>query len=210
MSRIRFRLRTALVLMVVACVPLGITASFLRSVRMQQQAVAELKSLGYTVAYSWDDSSGGHPLGQLLGKDATEAVIEVRLATTPSLLGDNTLERARPSLALLPSLRRLDLSYSTLSDGGLETLAGLSRLEELNLTNCKYVALETSALEKLPALRRLNLSRTQVGDDAVARLTELGQLEELNLCYTPMSNAGVAQLRETYQSRCRVLSMLHR
>jgi hypothetical protein len=206
MSRIRFRLRTALILMAVACVPLGLVAGFIRSVRLQQRAVAELERLGYVAVYDTDGigrmkSQNLEPVRQAFGRDAVDRVIEVRLAATPSLLGDNTLAKARTSLDLLPHLQTLDLSYSTMSDAGLAALAGLP-LQTLTLVHCKYVTLEDpSWLQPLSKLKRLDLRETQVSDDAIASLGQIQGVQTLLVGKTSITREGVAKLRQLVSAR---------
>jgi hypothetical protein len=209
MPRIRFRLRTALVLMVCVCIPLGFLAAYIRRVRLQQIAVAELQWRGYAAVYDNRlDQGKGSELGllrSLLGRHAVDSVVEVRLAIMPSLLGDNTLEKARPSLERLPHLRTLDLSYSTISDTGLQALASLPQLETLRLVNCKYVALEDACwLAQTPNLLHLDLRQTQIDDDAIPCLAQLLKLEELEVGKTPMTDTGVTKLRSLMNVRCSV------
>jgi Leucine-rich repeat (LRR) protein len=96
---------------------------------------------------------------------------------------------------LLPGLTSLDLSgqqrtdsglwFAAVTDAGLDSIASLRRLEELNLAGAKITDLGLAKLRALADLRELDLSRTQVTGQGLEALTGLPKLARLNLSSAP-------------------------
>ena len=83
-------------------------------------------------------------------------------------------------LARLTSLRRLDVTRSSLTAAGLERLGALVDLEELILAHASSIDdLAGTVLARLPALRVLDLSYTDFGDAGLAALQEHPALQRL-------------------------------
>lgn len=79
----------------------------------------------------------------------------------------------------------------------LRHLATCDRLTTLFLRNNTLSSNALSRVAECENLTRLDLSRsTGVDDDSVAPLKSLGALQRLDLVSTPISDAGLAQLRE--------------
>lgn len=143
-------------------------------------------------------------------------VVEVRL------LNDLATDEQLKLVGRLPGLRRLALVNARVTDAGLKELAGLARLEELDvhtahtkeelsdagleallpLKGLKVLTLNshrvTSAgmatVARLPAVESLDLTSTNVGDEGLKALTGLRSLRRLNVTNTPVTDAGVAHL----------------
>ncbi|CAM9298953.1 unnamed protein product [Ectocarpus fasciculatus] len=80
-------------------------------------------------------------------------------------------------------LRRLDLSYNSLSGGALSVLTHLPSLTDLDLT-CNGLADLPVAMARFPALQKLSLERNQLESDAAFDvLSRLPGLRELNLAF---------------------------
>ncbi|CAM9647589.1 unnamed protein product [Ectocarpus sp. 6 AP-2014] len=80
-------------------------------------------------------------------------------------------------------LRRLDLSYNSLSGGALSVLTHLPSLTDLDLTCNGLVGLPV-AMARFPVLQKLSLERNQLESDAVFDvLSRLPGLRELNLAF---------------------------
>ncbi len=143
-------------------------------------------------------------------------------------LRDLRLTQARvkgPSLAPFTGLRRLDLNYSSItddgmqyvagmkelthlalrdtlvSDAGVRHLAGLSKLESLDLYGTSLTDTGVSSLAGLKRLRKLNLLGANVSDESAALLAALPELEELNLYRSRITNDGLAKLRSLKKLR---------
>ena len=132
--------------------------------------IAGLKQLKVlALDFLWVSEEG---LSQLAGLEQLE---ELYLAKT--LVGDE-------SLALLnhfPRLRKPAISQTQVTSAGLEHLAGLTALEDLDLSEDSQIFDEgMSHLSGLTALKRLNLWRVAITDAglvAIGRAGELGVVE---------------------------------
>jgi uncharacterized membrane protein len=77
------------------------------------------------------------------------------------------------SLGKLTALTRLRLSHNALTDRGIEILAGLPRLERLNLySNPGVTDASVDVLARIASLRRLDVWQTGITADGIARLRQ--------------------------------------
>ncbi|CAN0363291.1 unnamed protein product [Pylaiella littoralis] len=109
----------------------------------------------------------------------------IRDIDMPNLRGQQKRGRAGGSDddVVYRELRRLDLSYNTLSAGALSSLARLPNLTDLDLT-CNGLTDLPQAMELFPRLQKLSLERNQLESDAVFDvLSKLPALRELNLAF---------------------------
>lgn len=92
----------------------------------------------------------------------------IRDIDMPNLRGQQKRGRAGGSDddVVYRELRRLDLSYNTLSAGALSSLARLPNLTDLDLT-CNGLTDLPQAMELFPRLQKLSLERNQLESDAV-------------------------------------------
>src|SRR5262249_59908495 len=92
----------------------------------------------------------------------------------------------------LSELKSLDISFTQISDVGLEHLASLGQLEELKLGGNKISGVGLHVLKLLPKLRKLSFYGIQrrnagwcwapvVTDSELETIALLGGLEELNV-----------------------------
>jgi len=82
-----------------------------------------------------------------------------------------------------------------IGDPGLSHLAGLTRLERLNLDYTAVTDEGLEALSGLASLESLSLDAAEVTDGAVGSLSALSSLKILNLYHTLVSEEGFEQLR---------------
>jgi hypothetical protein len=80
-----------------------------------------------------------------------------------------------------PTLRRLNLSRTSVGNSDLEKLEGLADLEDLNLSATKVSDAGMASLKKLVNLRKLDLGDTIVTDSGLEKLRGLSKLQELVL-----------------------------
>ncbi|MCU0959900.1 MAG: hypothetical protein MUF48_07320 [Pirellulaceae bacterium] len=135
-----------------------------------------------------------------------------------SVTGDRVSDAALQHVGQLPKLRTLVLN-TNITDAGLDMLAGLTRLEQLdlsqtritdvgiaNLTNypnlhtliLNSTAITNEALETIAGLKtiqKLYLGNTAVDDGAIESLQQMEQLRLLFLLDTPITPAGIEQLQ---------------
>lgn len=146
----------------------------------------------------WIETLGGD-----LVRGPGGAIVEVSLARTWAT--DNDVSR----VAEIKGLKRLDLSFTYVTDRGIEKLQQLQELEELKLDTAEFLTdgatnylranrrlrklvlrgvditdVGLPHLATLTNLRSLDLSHTMIGDVGIESLPALAELEELNLSAT--------------------------
>jgi internalin A len=132
----------------------------------------------------WVSGAGG-----VVTRDAQRNVTAVDLRA--SWAGDSDLA----SLASIPTLRRLDLSETRISDHGLRQLKGAPAIEDLNLRYAELITDEgISALKGWKHLKRLDLEGTKITDSALQHLSTLNSLEALNVGSVLVTDAGLESL----------------
>ena len=94
----------------------------------------------------------------------------------------------------ITTLQKLYLRGTSITDAGIQNLAGLTNLTELDLSDVAHDRCRAGALAGLTKLRRLNLQSANVTDAGIDVLKNLADLEELSLYRTKVSNAGLAKL----------------
>ncbi len=183
---LQFRVRTRLIVMLLACVGLGWVAIRLQRPRHQRMIVEEIIRLGGSVAYDYQlDSSGayiydGKPPGpnwlrELFGDDFFADVGFVKFGSPQVRDADlGCLDR-------LTHLRRLYLGGTQVTDAGLEHLPGLTELRSLRLSSTRVTDAGLKHLTGLTQLQHLDFQHTQVTGAGLAQLKWLTQLKTLNL-----------------------------
>jgi len=134
----------------------------------------------------------------LPGARVSDAGVE-HLKNLPALevvvLGDTTCtDDACQTFAALENLRVLNLNASQITDAGLARLKGLSRLETVRLGASRVTKL--ADLKGLSALRFLIVQNGAIGDEALAQLDGFDHLESLYLEGNPVTDDGIAGLKE--------------
>lgn len=147
-------------------------------------------------------------------KDASGEIVELNLADT--WVSDADMAK----VATLRGLRKLDLSHTRITDRGLEYLAPLEnvtdlncefaeylteegvahirhwkRLERLNLRGTKVTSKVFDSLAKLESLRSLDISSTQIEDEGFEQLSSLAKLERLAIGANRLSGAALPLLK---------------
>src|SRR5262249_35790330 len=133
---------------------------------------------------SFIEALGGHVV-----RAATGAVVEVSLARTWA--SDDDLER----LTRIKTIKRLDLSFTYVTDAGIQHLQDLPDLEDLTLDTVE--ALTDAAASYLRAdkkLRRLVLRGTDITDVGMPYLAALTGLKSLDLSHTMVGDVGLESL----------------
>lgn len=126
--------------------------------------------------------------GQGLRHLSTHAIKNLNLSRTP--LHDAAVVDL---LEMAHHVVRLNLASTEIRDEGVEQLAALHGLEELDLSLTKITG---ASFPSLPVgLRKLNLSGTTVVDIRLAPLERLGRLQSLDLSDTKITVAAVPQIK---------------
>jgi hypothetical protein len=104
---------------------------------------------------------------------------------------DDFSDREIQLLKFMPALKRVELSYSAVTDGGLAHLSGLNNLETLNL-DCTHIG-DTGLghLAGLPRLRSLSIVDTSVTDAGLVHIAGLKNLKRLSLASNGITDTGL-------------------
>ena len=167
-KKIRFGLRSFLVVMTLVCLLIGVVAQPLFKARKQRQVLAQLEKLGA------DISSAG-----TLIRDPTVGQV---------ILGffSNEYDRDR--------LYRIDFSGTSIADESLELLQELPYLYHLNLSGTKVTDAGLDSIVACPSLYELDLSDTQVTNAGALKLKSLQSLAWLNTMGTAINYDALSEL----------------
>jgi hypothetical protein len=161
----RYSLGTMLGLVTVLCLVLGL---WVERAERQRRAVAAVRETGGFVAYDYD-------------------------LTKPPInrTGPDWLYRF---LAVDYYANVLKINWPKATDAGLAHFGGLTKLEQLYLSDAAVTDAGLMNLGNLTSLKRLSLSGTSVTDAGIAHLTRLTALEDLDLEGTRVTDVGLARL----------------
>lgn len=135
--------------------------------------------------------------GLWVGDDAVASLAKSNTLQELYLKGTIISDEALRTLGSMPSLRKLRLAATGITDDGLSHLAPLANLVELDLS--ENASLSNTGLESLAgltSLQKLNLWRLPVGDQGILGLRHLKNLTWLNLDNTQLSDAGLDVLSD--------------
>jgi len=204
----QYRLRTLLMLMLLASIGMSWLAVRMKRARMEHEAAKAILKAGGQVAYVYELDAAGKKipgatppaptwLRNLLGNDLFDGVAEVRVG------GDAELEYVKH----LPNLQSLSFWCGPkLTDAGLAHLQEVPRLRRLhfgahqNVTDAGLVNLTA-----LTQLQRLEMRYLQISDAGLEHLAGLNQLQELYLGSTAkVTDEGVKKLQQALPN-CRII-----
>src|SRR5271168_1662338 len=116
-------------------------------------------------------------------------IVEVSLARTWA--SNNDIER----VVEIKGLKRLDLSFTYVSDAGIERLQQLQQLEELTLDATESITdAAASYLRANKQLRKLVLRGTDITDVGMPYLAALTGLKSLDIAHTMVGDVGLESL----------------
>lgn len=174
LPRIRMSIRVSMALILVLAGGLGWLT---RRAHVQHEAVSTVHRLGGTVSYDFQQVGPGGLWNSAI-KDPPPRILQRLLpreyfqeVTFVTLRGPLVTDQALDSIAGLDKLEYLDLGDSQITDAGLARIRGLRRL--------KYLCIDG----------------TRVTDAGLAHLREMRNLQHLMLDRTVISDAGLSQLR---------------
>jgi internalin A len=128
-------------------------------------------------------------LGGTLARAADGSIVEVSLARKWAL--DNDIE----PIAQIKTLKRLDLSFTYVTDAGIQRLGQLPALEELTLDATEAITdAAASYLRANKSLRKLVLRGTDITDVGMPYLAALTGLKSLDLSHTMIGDVGLESL----------------
>jgi hypothetical protein len=112
-------------------------------------------------------------------------IVAIRLSEAPVV--DDQLVAFRA----WPSLKKLSLDVTQITDAGLVHLGVLKRLEELDLSGTKVEGPGLIRLKSLQSLQMLDLKKTQVTGAGLENLAGLPKLKTLRLGGTPVTDPSL-------------------
>ena len=182
-----FRWRILLVMPVLACLVVAYVAW---GQTYQKQAIADLKSRGAIVR---TEAVAIPFFEQVAGTEFSQQVIEIYW------IGQDVTAEDLAALSRATSLRKLELTKSTINGAGLQHLNGLSDLYTLHLSGTNVGDEALPHVSHLHALEILSLNGTKVTDDGLENLAGLSRLERLFLNSTPITDKGLDHLARMTQ-----------
>jgi hypothetical protein len=201
----QFRLRTLMLLMLLASLGLSWLRIEMTKAQRRQEAVSAIQSLGGEVLYDYQGkTSGSAPpttppsppqtwLHKLFGRDLFDRVLSVHFYSCPGRpgIGDADL---MPHLEPLSDLRDVNLCDTNITNQGLRCLENHQDLRSLDLASTKINEGDLDHLTGL-RLRRLSLFGTRASDAGLKSLKDMQSLRELNLHGTRVTDAGLTSLQ---------------
>ena len=146
---------------------------------------------------------------QLQGKDVRSVVLyAMRLKgwglkylknepiQTLSVAESKIIDKNLHYIGNLKTLKSLDLSYTWITDAGLDSINELPELKVLGLAGCtKLTAKSIDSVTRIgPQIKELNISLTPVGKEGLESLDKLKQLRSLDISLTGWTDQSIAPI----------------
>lgn len=113
-----------------------------------------------------------------------------------ALEGDQIDDNVVVAASKVPSLQRLSLIDSRVTDQGIKALLSLRKLTSLNLSRTSISGEALNVLAEFPALRELRLDGCEwLRDEHLTALSRMSNLEIVSLADTQVTMRGVSELR---------------
>lgn len=218
--RYQFRLKTAFVILSAICVAFACVARYRATVAADAAAIRSIESAGFQCLFEGKLLVGVRSVSTRTRLSCNVAAAmsrfrslaavdcrDMRISPGPieilaqrarlrnlSVVGCSIDDDAVRAICDMSSLRRLDMSVSSITDCAAEMLARLKRLEELSISDTSITARGASALASMSELRWLDVSRTAFDDDALSAVARSSRLESLLCDDTSITDSGLAEL----------------
>lgn len=211
--RLRFSLRTALVLVTIICIW---CAWWVHTAKRQKQAVAAVSDYGGWVYYDYQFDEGAIQatpsnespwpawVVETFGVDMLHNVAEVNLVYNDDggrrLETQNKHDRIIPHLESFPNLRRLFLHSTQVTDKTMPHIARLKKLEVFFVWDAR--GLSDEGIRYLAGLKRLeniHISDSRIGDESLEVFSRLPRVHTLSLQQNRFTDAGLAHLKDMTQ-----------
>lgn len=193
--RIRFRLRTALIVVALLALPMEWYGRHWSRDRQLQARVTAIEKLGGQVMFDLpaDSASIDAKLWRIVGwGEGVERPASIVLSGNPRI---DDAGLAALSLETFPALESLTLDGCRISDQSMGVFEKLTDLTDLSLANTKITDRTLTAIGRLRQLTSLDLSRTDITDAGLNELIALQHLETLNVRDTGVTRRGIAKLQ---------------
>jgi hypothetical protein len=196
-SRKRRRLQYSLASLTLLILVVSVVMSYVPVKLRQKEAVDEVRRLGGSVRYEFQQKRGGS--WNIPGQTFFSTVTVVNLSRTG--VTDIELEHLTKQFT---QVRYLRLSGTPVTDAGLGNLGRLKQLEWLDLEHAQITDAGLEHLEGLGQLRGLSLANTRITDAGLEHLKGLTRLRTLGLPYTKVTDEGVARLQSALP-KCNII-----
>lgn len=187
----QFRLRTLLIAVTLAALPLGYVAWEREQCRRGEEAL-DILNQNPEISVMWLWTKGRNRpkwLTFILGDET------FRKVDTASLVGTSISDSDLRQLALLPNLTWVEIEAPNVTDAGVSYLRSLTLVEDLTFSsNRKVSASSWEVLGKWHQLRSLSLRGSLFGDEDVQRIQGLTNVNVLNVSRTNITDAGLEGL----------------
>jgi hypothetical protein len=229
------RLRTFLVLVLLACIGTGWLAVVFQKARLREEAEMAVWKAKGEVAYDYQFDSLGNMidnptppgaawLQKVLGQHYFAKVRFVSLSfcekadqglkhidglselPTLGLCGSQVTDAGLEYVKGLTTLRELDLSHTSITDNGLRHLADLERLQRLNLFGTDITDSGLGFIKELPNLEDLTLGGSGITDVGLEQVVRFRRLKVLCLFDTKITDTGLERLRRCHDLKKLFLS----
>lgn len=132
--------------------------------------------------------------------DALACLSRCRQLHALSLQGNIICPQDWPGIQTLTSLRRLNISHTTLLGADLQCLAPLVNLQELRLTQIAGINAESiEIITALPFLTDLAVGHTRLTNQGIQKLTALKHLRFLDISRTDVTDSVLEIIEKTPQ-----------
>ena len=179
--RIRFSLRTLLIVTTLLAIAIGYLAAEYKVVRDRNRVVAALTRSGAFVAFDQGPN-------EYDGIKAWLGILEVSIVA--GINSDETMEL----LAGMNKLRSVTVGPGV-TDAGLAHIQELTAIEELKIVSDAVTENGLQSVSRLKGLKRLTISGRQITDDGLRHLADLKNLESLDLSGAGVSDDGLMHLK---------------
>ena len=202
LRRVRFGLRSLMVLVLIFSAIFGWIGNLLSGAERQRAAAVAVVSRHGTVDYGKNFRLAILGYKQQLGPQPRHAWLRKQFGddlfdnvTRVSFFRQEQINDA--DMALLdafPELDQFDVCLAPVTDVGIAHLAGMKKLTRVSLSEVPITDVSVLTLARLPLLTDVMLDRTRVGDASLAALGKMPQLRLLDLQWTKITDAGLAHL----------------
>ncbi|MFZ4778850.1 MAG: hypothetical protein ACOYM3_26080, partial [Terrimicrobiaceae bacterium] len=113
-----------------------------------------------------------------------------------TLFGDFLDDACMKRIGQMKDMNRLWTNSKKVSSTGWVHLAGLTRMQDLNLSDTTFGDEDMRALSGMKELKQLGLNRTKISDAGMPSLAVLTKLHDLGLEGTKVTDKGMAALED--------------
>jgi len=127
--------------------------------------------------------------GGFVVRDRDGSITEASLARTWATDEDLTY------VAKIATLKKLDLSFTLVTDKGIKELQQLRQLEDLSVETAEALTdASMNYVKNIPTLRRLNVRGVDITDVGMPAIAQMTGLRSLNLSHTMLQDVGLESL----------------